>query len=122
MALLSYKELTVWKKSIELVKNVYRVTAHFPKEELYGLASQMRRAAVSIPSNVAEGNQKTINDYIRFLRMSFGSAAELETQLIIAKDLYPDIHFIQLEQDLEEILKMLSAMIKNLSSPRPTRP
>lgn len=74
----------------------------------------MRRAAVSIPSNIAEGNQKKINEYIRFLRISFGSAAELETQFIIAKDLYPHIDFMGLERDLEEILKMLSVMIRKL--------
>ena len=72
--LTSYKELTVWQKSIELVVEVYRITDSFPKSELYGLVSQMRRAAVSIPSNIAEGYSRGHRpEYIQFIRVAFGS-------------------------------------------------
>jgi len=82
----SYKDLDVWKKSIELVKKVYFTTKGFPKEEIYGLVNQMRRCAVSIPSNIAEGKTRQhINEYIQFLYISLGSCAELESQVIIAK-------------------------------------
>ena len=79
-----YKELTVWKKSMELVKEIYTLTKKLPKEETYGLCDQMRRAAVSIPSNIAEGNgRKSLTDYARFLDIARGSEYELETQLQI---------------------------------------
>jgi len=82
----SYKELVVWKKAIELVASVYELTESFPKEEIYGLTSQMKRAAVSIPSNIAEGRFRgTRKDFIQFLRIAYGSGAELETQIEIAK-------------------------------------
>ena len=83
-----YKELIVWQKALVLVKQIYRVTQTFPGLEMYGLVSQMRRAAVSIPSNIAEGQaRKTPTDFARFLSISRGSLAELETQLIIAHEL-----------------------------------
>jgi four helix bundle protein len=89
MYLKSYKELKVWQKSIELVKEIYRITNGFPRNEIYGLVIQMRRAAVSIPSNIAEGySRKNLKEYLQFLRVAYSSSAELETQLIIAKDLY----------------------------------
>ena len=80
MKLTSYKELLVWQKSIELVRNVYAATKQFPKEELYALSSQMRRAAVSVPSNIAEGYMRQgLGEYIQFLKIAEASAAELET-------------------------------------------
>ncbi len=76
----SYKELKVWKKSIDLVKEIYKITNKFPKEEIYVLVSQMRRAAISIPSNIAEGyKRKNLKEYIQFLSIAEASAAELET-------------------------------------------
>lgn len=113
----THKELNVWKKGIEMVKLVYTATQSFPKEELYGLASQMRRCAVSIPSNIAEGYGRFSKKELKhFLHISLGSAAELETQLIIAKELG-----FTLEEDfntisfmINEIIKMLSALIKSL--------
>lgn len=117
MYLKSYKELIVWQKSIELVKKIYKLTASFPKDEIYGLASQMRRAAVSIPSNIAEGYaRKNLKEYLQFLRISYGSSAELETQIVIAKDLYKDIDYNTIESLLEEILKMLNIMIAKLEN------
>jgi len=113
----SFKELVVWRRSLELVKEVYRVTVKLPKSELYGLSSQMRRAVVAIPSNIAEGKKrKSKKDFLQFLRISAGSAAELETQIIIAKDLFPQINFLQAEKVLIEVEKMLTVMIKKLEA------
>jgi len=84
---MSYKEQFIWQKSKDLAVIIYKLTKHFPKEEKYGLTSQMNRCAVSIPSNVAEGyGRKTTNEYIQFLHIALGSARELETQLIICKE------------------------------------
>lgn len=84
----THKDLDVWKNSIELVKLVYKVTSNFPKDELYGLTNQIRRAAISIPSNLAEGAGRNHNkEFIQFLYIAQGSLSELETQLIIAKEL-----------------------------------
>lgn len=84
----SYKDLDVWRKSIELVKEIYLVTRKFPETERYGLVNQMRRCAVSIPSNIAEGKTRQhLNEYIQFLYLSLSSCAELETQVIISQEL-----------------------------------
>ena len=113
----SFKQLIVWQRAIELVKEIYKVTEQFPKSELYGLTNQIRRASISIPSNIAEGKKrKTKKDFLQFLRTSDGSAAELETQIIIAKDLYSEINFSKIESLLEEGQKMLITMIKKLES------
>lgn len=115
MYIKSFKELIVWQRSIELVKEIYKITSRFPESELYGLVSQMRRASVAIPSNIAEGKKrKTRKNFLQFLRIADGSAAELETQVIIAKDLYSRIDFSKAEQLLEEVQKMLITMIKKL--------
>lgn len=88
MPVRSYRDLVVWQKSMDLVVAVYEVTAAMPKEELYGLTNQMRRAAVSIPSNVAEGQgRKNDRELLRFLGISQGSLCELETQLTLAERL-----------------------------------
>lgn len=111
----SFKNLIVWQKSILLVKEVYATTGQMPREELFGLVSQMRRCAVSIPSNIAEGKKrKTKNDFLQFLRIADGSAAELETQLIIAKDFYLKINFNKSVAILEEVQKMLATIIRKL--------
>lgn len=84
----SYKELIVWQRSIELVEEIFILTGNFPKSELYGIVSQIRRAAISIPSNIAEGyGRKSTKEYSQFYSIAYGSALELETQLIIAKKL-----------------------------------
>lgn len=110
----SYKDLIVWKKAIELVKEVFIQTNQFPQSELYGLISQMRRAAVAIPSNIAEGyGRNSTKEYIQFLSIAYGSALELETQIIISIDL----QFIsskdsdKLQSLLDEVLRMLRVMI-----------
>lgn len=113
----SFKQLIVWQKSIELVKETYLSTEKLPKNEAYGLVSQMRRAAVSIPSNIAEGKKrKTRKDFLQFLRIADGSAAELETQLIIVRALYSNTDFIKVMSLLEEVQKMLITMIKKLET------
>ena len=109
-----YRELIVWQRAMELVTEVYLVSDLLPKNELYGLIMQMRRAAVSIPSNIAEGKRRGSNaDYRRFLIMSFGSGAELETQVEIAKRLgfIKDADCVKLEMFLSEVMKMLNKMI-----------
>lgn len=117
MYIKSYKDLTVWQRSMELVKEIYEVTSKFPKDEIYGLSIQMRRAAVSIPSNIAEGHlRKNLKEYLQFLRVAYTSSAELETQLIIAKDLYQNLNYKQAESLLEEVQKMLNVMIKKLEN------
>ncbi len=110
----SYKNLIVWQKSMDLVVEIYELTKDFPKTEMYGLVSQMRRCSVSIPSNIAEGSKRgTKKDFRQFLIIAFGSGAELETQIEIAKRL----NFQKLEKFrkadgyLEEVMKMLNKMI-----------
>jgi len=111
----SYKDLLVWQRAIELVKEIYKITLQIPDIEKYGLIVQMRRAAISIPSNIAEGyKRRCTGDYIRFLTIADGSAAELETQIIIAKDVYSNINFSQSKNLLTEIQKMLITLIKKL--------
>ena len=112
----SYRDLKVWQRSKLLALEVYKVTQAFPKEERYGLTSQLRRAAVSIPSNIAEGNARSTKDYQRFLDISLGSLAELETQLEIACAL-AYLSTTTLENLLNETLeigRMLSGLIKSL--------
>lgn len=100
-----------------MVREIYTATRLFPKEELYGLTSQMRRAAVSIPSNIAEGyKRKSLGEYVQFLSIADASAAELETQMIISKDLYPKIDFSKIESLLVEVQKMLYTMLKKLKA------
>lgn len=115
--MIPYQELTVWKKAVAFSIAIYSETKKFPEEEKFGLISQMRRAAVSIPSNIAEGSKRgTIKDYASFLRIAHGSGAELETQLIIGKELqyvHPEA-FIHLQSDLNEIMSMLGSMLKKL--------
>lgn len=115
MYIQSFKQLIVWQKAMELVKEIYIITSKFPRSELYGLISQMRRAVVSIVCNIAEGKKrKTIKDFLQFLRIADGSAAELETLILISKDLYQNIDFSKSESLLEEIQKMLITIIKKL--------
>lgn len=101
------------------MKEIYGVTQQFPKDELYGLTSQMRRAAVSIPSNIAEGyKRRNLGEYVQFLSVADSSAAELETQIIIAKDLYPKVGFAEAEILLVEVQKMLYSLIRKLHAKR----
>jgi four helix bundle protein len=115
----NYKELKVWQKSYRLCLEGYRVTKGFPKEELYGLTSQMRRAAMSIPCNIAEGyGRKTTPEYIRSLYIAYGSTCELETQTLLAGDLgyTKDDRMFELQGDIGEVERMLKALIKSLEN------
>lgn len=113
----SFKELLVWQKSMDLVSAVYSLTRDLPKCEQYGLTSQMRRCAVSIPSNIAEGKKRTTRkDFVHFLCIADSSAAELETQLLIAKREFVTINSTNAESLLEEVQKMLSKMIQHLKT------
>ena len=114
-----FKDIIVWAKSHELVLLVYQASAAFGKEELYGLTSQMRRAAVSIPSNIAEGCVKSSdNDFARFLNIALGSASELSYQIILAHDLnlLNDELFAVLSNKVEEVRKMLIVFVQKLRS------
>ena len=118
MQITSYKDLTVWQRSMDLVVSIYKLTEKFPKPEIYGLISQMRRAAISISSNIAEGKARgTRRDYRHFLLTSFGSGAELETQIEIAKRLpfSKHIDFKEVDNLLGEVMKMLNVLIKKLT-------
>lgn len=113
----SHKDLTVWQKSMDLVELVYKITNQLPKSETFGLSSQMQRAAIAIPSNIAEGAKRGHKlEYIQFLRVANGSAVELETQLILTQRLYSELKSdIQKAQFLlEEILKMFYSLISTL--------
>ena len=115
----NFKDLMIWQRSISLVEEVYDITRHFPKEESYGLTSQIRRSAVSIPSNIAEGfGRFHNNEYKQFLFISLGSCAELSTQVIIAERL----GYLKREKstilvdEIEQISKMTMGLIKKLNS------
>ena len=114
----SYKELHVWQRAMELVVSVYKVTVNFPKEEIYGLTSQIRRSAISIPSNIAEGRMRgTRKDFVQFLRIAYASGAELETQIEISKQLPRTnmLDYSKVDSLLNEIMKMLNVMIRKLN-------
>lgn len=113
----SYKDLIVWQKAMELVTSVYSLTETFPKSELYCLTSQMRRCAISIPSNIAEGSRRrTRKDYRQFLVIAFGSGGELETQIEIAKRLYDseNSYYNNIDILLDEVMRMLNKLISVL--------
>lgn len=115
----TYRDLIVWQKSMQCVTAVYKGTRMFPKEELYGLTAQMRRAAISIPSNIAEGyGRRSTQDYLRFLQIAMGSIFELQTQLEIAFNL-EYLHksdFAAFYESSREIERMLSALIRNIKA------
>lgn len=108
-----FKDLIVWQKSYELVIEFYKITKNFPKDEIYGLSQQMRRCAVSIPSNIAEGYGRQYNkEYKQFLSIAYGSLCELETQYLLGIDLgYTEKRDIIVEQLLKEVGSMLYRML-----------
>ena len=111
----THKDLDIWKKGVDLVTDIYKITGKFPKEEIYGLTSQMRRSAISYPSNIAEGAAKnTKSDYIRFIYISLGSLSELETQGIISKNLGLIADTKDLLNEIEILRKMTLNFIKYL--------
>jgi len=125
MVVHGYKDLEVWQKAMELVVKVYIVSKKLPRDELYGLTSQMRRSAVSIPSNIAEGRGKrSTKDFMRFLSIAYGSLAELETQMLISQNLglVAEKEIEPLLNDASRVGRMINGMIagleKKLSPPR----
>ena len=113
----SFRDLVVWQKGIELCLSLYRLTREFPREETYGLTSQLRRAGVSVPSNIAEGfGRRSRSDYKVFLRMARGSVLEIQTQLLIARELrYGGQQKIcEAETQADEVSRMLWALIEKM--------
>lgn len=109
----TFRDLKIWQKGIELIKEVYKVSKDFPKEEQYGLSAQMRRSSISIPSNIAEGFRRRYSkEHKQFLSIALGSCAELETQTVIAKEL--DYINKESETILLEFIDHISRMIVNL--------
>jgi len=116
-----HHRLEAWSKAVELVTNVYRRTEGFPKEERYGLTSQIRRAAVSIPANIAEGaGRRSQKEFAHFLSNSQGSASELETELIIAHRLgyLDEASFSLLVSEVERIGRLITGLSRHLTKPR----
>lgn len=112
----TFKDLEVWQKSVVFATDIYVITKIFPKEEMYGLVSQMRRAGVSISSNIAEGSKKSKKEFANFIRISQGSSAELETQITIARNLgyISETELSRLIEGLEDIMKMLTKLYVSL--------
>lgn len=111
----SFKDLVVWQKSLELSSSTYTYTSKLPANEQFGLSSQMRRAAVSVASNIAEGSRrKTRKDFLQFLYIARGSAAELETQLYIASEVYSAHNTEETLQKLGDVQRLLTALINSL--------
>ena len=113
----NFQDLRIWQKGIEVVKDIYILTKQLPREELYGLTSQMRRSAVSIPSNIAEGFRRYHNkEYKQFLYIALGSCAELETQIIIANELdyINNTDKTEVIEKIKYICRMINKLIKKL--------
>ncbi len=117
----SYRDLKVWRKGIDLAKTVYALTQKFPKYEMYGLADQLRRSAVSVPSNIAEGQARQhTGEFRQFLHMALGSAAEVDTQVVLAFELgyITEKEADEIQERIVEIRKMTYALIAHLPSTR----
>ena len=113
-----FKQLKVWQKGIDLVIKVYKITESFPKSEMYGLFSQLRRCAVSIPSNIAEGSSRNNpKEFTQFLYIAQGSLSELDTQLILAQLL----GYIQDFNDIEELIRQIRSMLTGLIKAQKTQ-
>lgn len=112
-----FRQLIVWQKAMEMVTEIYKATRSFPKEEIYGLTSQIRRSAVSIPSNIAEGQgRNTKGEFLQFLGIAKGSLCEIETQILIAKNLEYLSTTDALEDRINEIGRLLNGLINSLKS------
>ena len=116
-----FRQLKVWEKSHQPALAIYKITAKFPKEELYGLTSQVRRASMSIPTNIAEGcGRNTDADFARFLQMAMGSASETEYQLLLSLDLgfLNKEQYDKLNPDVTEVKRMLASLLRTLRADR----
>lgn len=115
----NFKELKVWQNAMSLTKAIYLITDQFPDKERFGLTSQIRRSAVSIPSNIAEGSGRgTDKDFVHFLHITFGSACELETQIILANELTYNSHLQteEINNQINEIKRILIGLKKKLKA------
>ena len=115
----TFQDLIVWQKSMDLVTQIYRASGNFPKSQFYGLNSQLRRSAVSIPCNIAEGyGRRSTGDYVRFLQIFIGSLYELQTQLEIAKkfEYLTEFEFNGLYKNTQEIERMLLSLVSKIRS------
>lgn len=113
----------MWQKSMDLVTEIYKLTSAIPRQETFGLISQIQRASVSIPSNIAEGSKRSSrNDFRQFCMVAMGSAAELETQLTIIQRVYPSVSVDKSLEKLTEVQKMLSSLIGKLAWPAASSP
>jgi four helix bundle protein len=113
----SFKDLDAYRKGYQLALQVYRTTRRFPREELYGITSQLRRAAISVPSNIAEGyRRRSRGEYVQFLHIAYGSCGELETQLDICRDLdfVSEKDYVELATLRSDVSKMLYRLIQSL--------
>ena len=118
MAVRNYSELIAWQKAMDLVQEIYRATKQFPKEELYGLTSQIRRAAVSVPSNIAEGQgRKFLKEFLHHLSIAYGSLREVETQVLIAgRLLYLDQQEVnRLMESSAEVGRLINGLTQSLT-------
>jgi four helix bundle protein len=125
MTINRFTDLLVWQKAVDFVVRLYEVTRSFPKEEVYGMTGQLRRAAISIPSNIAEGHGRgSTGDYLRFLGMAQGSTSEVETQIVIASRLQylTKENGDELLSDLSEIGRMLNGLVSSLKRRNEERP
>lgn len=116
-----YRDLVIWQKGLELSLNLYKVTKSFPQEERYGLISQIRKAAVSVPSNIAEGQARySKKEFVRFLYFAKGSLAELDTQCIMAKELeyITENTYKGLSSKIDELQRMIFSLIRKLEGSR----
>ena len=114
----NFKELNIWKKGIEIVKMTYQLSKQLPQEEKYGITSQMTRAAVSIPANIAEGSSRNSDkDYARFLQIALGSAFELQTYFVIAREMkwIQEANIYEIEKLVEEEIKMIYGFLRKIS-------
>ncbi len=108
-----YKDLEIWKESIKLVADIYKITEAYPKNEVFGIVSQIRRAAISIPSNIAEGTVKhSDKETLRFLDIALGSLAELDTQMLISENLGFINNYKDIEQKISKVRALLTGLIK----------
>lgn len=114
MATKSFKDLIVWQKAKILAIVIYKLTDKFPKSELYGLSNQMRRAAISVSSNIAESyNRFHHKEKNHFLAIAYSSGSELESQIEVAKSVFPDLYYDEAENFLNEVMKILNNFLKN---------
>ena len=112
----TYKDLLVWQMACDFTTKIYRITNSFPHNEIYGLTSQLRRASVSIASNLAEGSKRGKKEFCQFIKIAQGSGAETETQLIVAKNIgyIKQKEFTELTNELDSIMKMLTNLLKKI--------